>query len=96
MAALSIVEREAILDKEISSYVKGGYKVLHRTQTTAQLQKDAQHTKLGSCMAIVLTLGLWILVEMLMAMFGLKDQKQVYIVVEEDGKVTKTSRKLKT
>lgn len=78
--------RRNILDKEIQSYVRKGYRVLSQTDTSAQLVKPKKFSFLLAVLLLILMV-LPFIVYLLMYMAA-KD-KTVYITVDPQGRVTR-------
>lgn len=85
MDVLSLEERKARLDQEISGYAKMGWRVVSRTDTTAQLTKD----KTASCVVAII-LALFLIVPAILYLLLYKGTESLYLEVDEEGKVTKT------
>jgi len=84
MAALTIDQRRAILEREILKYVRQGYRVAAQTDTTAQLVKPKQFScLLATILLLLILLPLIIYIFIYMAS---KDQT-VYLTVDDQGKV---------
>jgi len=84
---LSLEERREILDREIAKYVKEGWRVVSRTDTTAQLLRD----KSASCM-LAFILALFLIVPAILYYLLYRGTEGLYIEVDEAGEVhiTKT------
>ncbi|OQY79800.1 MAG: hypothetical protein B6D41_22120 [Chloroflexi bacterium UTCFX4] len=82
---LSSEERKHILDQEISKYQRQGWRLLNRTDTTAQL---AFETKASCLVAIILAL-LLIVPAVLYLMFY-KGTKNLFLEVDEQGQIKAT------
>jgi hypothetical protein len=86
MVVVDAAAREAALDREVSKYVRSGYRVVSRTATTAQLVKPKRFNFLIAFigfMFIVAGLILYVLYYM-----AQRDQT-IYLTVDEAGKVRK-------
>ncbi len=83
---MSLDQRRAILEREIQSYVKKGYRVLSQTDTSAQLLKPKRFSWLLAIILLILMV-LPFLVYLLMYI-GAKD-KTVYITVDAQGKISR-------
>ena len=80
---LTTDERRAILDREVQRYVKQGFRVVSRTDMTAQLVKP----KSFGCLWVILalfTLGLALIV------YIAKKDETVYLEVTPAGRVKRT------
>ncbi len=86
MTAMMIQERTAILDKEISKYVKNGYRVVSRSDTTAQLVKPKKFSFIWA-MLWLLVAGVGIFVYLIYYMA--KKDSTVYLEVDAQGKIKK-------
>jgi len=82
---LSLEERKNILDREISKYTKQGWRVVSRTDTSAQLVRD----KGASCL-VALILALFLLVPAVLYLLLYKGTEGLYIEVDEDGNIRVT------
>ena len=85
--SLSIVERKAILDREVAKYVKRGYRVQSRTDTEAQLVRPKKFSFLWAFLWL-LALGVGLIVYLLY--YWSKKDDQVYLAVDTYGKVKRT------
>ncbi len=85
MDVLPLEERKARLDQEISGYAKMGWRIVSRTDTTAQLTKD----KAASCVVAII-LALFLIVPAILYLLLCKGTESLYLEVDEEGKVTKT------
>ena len=81
---LSIEERRTILDREIKRYVKRDFRVVSRTDTTAQLVKPKKFNFLWAILWFLL-FGVGLIVYLLYYA-GKKDQT-VYLEVNERGRI---------
>jgi hypothetical protein len=86
---LSIAERKAILDAEVTKYVKRGFRVQSRTDTEAQLVKPKKFSFLWAFLWLLL-FGVGLIVYLLY--YWSKKDEQVYLQVDEYGKVRRTKR----
>lgn len=81
---LTIEKRREILQHEINSYVKKGFRVISQTDTTAQLVKPKKFSLLWAIIwLLVLIIGLLVYIFYYMA----KKDEQIYIEVTPTGKV---------
>lgn len=80
--ALTIEERRQILEQEIAKYVKQGWRVISRTDTSAQLTRD----KRASCL-LALILALFLLVPAILYLLLYRGTEGLYIEVDEHGNV---------
>ncbi len=95
---LTIEEREAILNEEITSYLAVNPRarsVVDRTSTTAHLQNDIRRSFVTiSVVCAVLTLGLSLLIDIplriLIRLLGKKIHDHTTIAVLPDGSVKRT------
>lgn len=84
---LSTEERKAILDREIANQVQRGWKMVHSTDTTAQLSK-----KTGPNMIIALLLLLIMILPGLLYLIFVSGEKTLYIEVDEAGNIQRTEK----
>lgn len=84
---LPMEQRTAILDKEVKSYVKQGYRVLSQTPTSAQLVKPKKFNLLIALICLILAVLPFVLY--LLWYLAAKDST-VYLTVDEQGKVKRT------
>jgi hypothetical protein len=83
MAELAIEQRRDILDKEVRKYVGQGYRVVARTDTTAQLVKPKKFSLFWFLVWALLIVG-WIFY---VAWYLAKRDETVYLEVAPDGKI---------
>lgn len=76
---LSIEERSAILDREITNYQKQGYRLISQTETTAHLSKQHQFS---CCLAVILTF--LVIGIVLYLLYYLTKKKESYLLLEVD------------
>ena len=81
-----IERRKEVLEKTVSKYVRQGWHVISRTETTAQLSRD----KRASCL-LALILALFLLVPAVLYLLLYRGTENLYIEVDEQGKVKITS-----
>lgn len=84
---LDIADRRAILDREVTKYVKRGYRVQSRTDTEAQLVRPKKFSFLWAFLWL-LAFGIGLIVYLLY--YWSKKDDQVYLVVDVYGKVKRT------
>lgn len=83
---LSESERSKILDIEIQRYLGGGYRILSRTNTTAQLVKPKQfNAGIAILGALLLLIGLVIY----LLAYTAQQDSTMYLSVDEQGHVTR-------
>jgi hypothetical protein len=75
-----IIDRRAILEKEIYSYVRRGYRVLSQTETSAQLVKP----KKFSLLWCILFFGIFYIVY-----YMAKKDKTVWLTIDALGNIHK-------
>lgn len=78
---MSLETRKARLEQAIAKYVRQGYRVVSRTDTTAQLIKPKEF----GCMLVLLTfftLGLALI------LYWLQKDPAVYLAVDELGRIS--------
>ena len=81
---LTIEKNQEILQHEINSYVKNGFRVISQTDTTAQLLKPKKFSLLWAVFwFLILVFGLIIYLFYYLA----KKDEQIYIEVTATGKV---------
>lgn len=85
--ALSIEDRSGILDREVGSYVRRGYRVVSRTPTTAQLVRPKVFSRVWAFVWFLM-LGVGLIVYLFW--HASKRDKQLYLTVDEDGHVRKS------
>ena len=92
---VSIEQRRAALQGEIARYVKHGYRVVSEGETSAQLVKPKRVSCLWVTIMLVLSLLLVGLLLLLIYFLWYATQKdeQVYLTVDEQGKVQETRRR---
>jgi tetratricopeptide (TPR) repeat protein len=83
---LTIQERSAILDRVIRGYQKSGYRLLSRTETTAQLYRPKQF----SCCIAVIMVFLVIGIILYLLYYLTKKDETVYLEVDQYGRVKTT------
>jgi len=83
---MDIEQRRAILDREIQSYVRKGYRVLSQTDTSAQLVKPK---KFSLILAVLLLILMVLPFVIYLLMYVAAKDKTVYLSVDPDGKVTR-------
>jgi hypothetical protein len=88
-AALSILERRAILDREIEPYVRKGFHVTSRTDTTAQLLKAKKFSCLFATLWFLL-FGIGLVIYLIYYAAG-RDEL-IYLEVDPLGNVSRTKR----
>ena len=84
VAPLGLDQRRAVLEREIASRVRQGYRVLAQTDTTAQLVKPKSFSA-GWAIMWFLVFGVGLVVYLLYYA-GKKDQ-QAYLAVDEAGRL---------
>lgn len=82
----SVDERRAILQREISGYVKKGFRVVSQTDTTAQLVKPKTFSFLWALLWFLL-LGVGLLVYLIW--YWAKRDETIYLEVDDKGRVKK-------
>ena len=83
----SIEERSAILDREITKYIKRGFRVTARTDTTAQLIKPKKFSFLWAFLWL-LCFGVGVFVYLIY--YWSKRDETAYLEVTSYGKIRKT------
>lgn len=84
---ITIEARRAILDAEIANQVKTGWRVVSRTDTTAQLVKDK-----GPDGCITIFLLLFFIVPGILYMILYKGSENLYLEVDDRGNVKRTAQ----
>lgn len=84
---LSVAERSAILDRTVREYQKAGFKLVARTETTAQLTK--QH-EFSCCLAVTLVFLVIGIILYLLWYLTTKKEESVFLEVDEFGEVHTT------
>ncbi len=83
--AISIEEQKEILEKEISRYARQGWRIISRTETSAQMVRDKQ----ASCL-LAFILALFFLLPAILYLLLYKGSENLYIEVDERGKIIAT------
>lgn len=84
---LSLEQRKAILDRAVLRYTKRGFRIVHRTDTEAQLIKTKKFSFLWALLWF-LVFGVGILVYLLY--YWSKRDEQIYLQVDDFGKIRRT------
>lgn len=87
--ALSLEERRAVLDREVARYVKRGFRVESRTDTTAQLVKPKKFSLFWAVVWFLCAVFPFIVY---LLWYAAKRDEQVYLQVDERGRVERTKR----
>jgi hypothetical protein len=85
---MSLEQRSAILAERLTWDARNGWRVTSQTQTQAQLAKGKPTSHLLHLVLTIITLGLWAIVWILVAIFG--GEKHTFLSVDEYGRVTRT------
>ncbi len=86
---LTVEQRAEILEREVASQVRGGWRVVSQTQTQAQLVKGKPTSHLLHFFIGIFTLSLWwIFVWIPLAIFG--GEKHRHVTVNESGGVSRS------
>ncbi len=94
--ALTIDQRRAILDEEVARWVRNGFQLVSRTDTTAQLIKP----KKLSCGILLLSLVLWLVLigifitAIILFAYFLGKPESIYLQVNEQGRIKRTNARL--
>ena len=80
----TIEQRRAILQQEINKYVKQDYRVVSQTDTTAQLVRPKKFSCLIALLALLIVVIGFIIY---LIYYVAKRDDQIYIEVDENGKV---------
>jgi hypothetical protein len=83
---LSPEARAEALNRYVLSATQAGWRVQSQTQTQVQLVKGKNHSHVLHLILTLLTLGLWLIVWIPLAVFG--GEKQKFASVDEYGRVT--------
>jgi len=83
----TLAERTKILDKAVRKYARRGYRVESKTDTTAQLVKPKKFSFLWAVLWFLL-LGVGLIVYLIY--YWAKRDDQVYLEVNEQGKIKRT------
>lgn len=78
-------ERKAILAAAVANTVSGGWRVESQTDYQAVLVKGKNHSHVLHLILTLLTLGLWLLVWIPLAIFG--GEKRATLTVDDAGTV---------
>lgn len=84
---LSIEERRVILDRQVKRYIKRGFRVVSRTDTTAQLVQPKKFSFLWALLWF-LAFGVGLIVYLLY--YAGKKEQTVYLEIDEKGHVKRT------
>lgn len=84
MEPLDFARRRQILEKEVASYSRRGYRVVSQTDTTAQLVKPKQFSFLWATLWLFV-FGIGLLVYLFY--HWSKKEEVVYLMVDEYGRV---------
>ena len=82
---ISIEERKEILEKEIGKYVRYGWRVISRTEISAQMTQD----KKPSCL-LALILAIFFVLPAILYLLLYRGSENLYLEVDERGKITAT------
>jgi hypothetical protein len=82
----SLEERAEILARAVNAEVSRGWRVVSQTQTQAQLVKGKPTNHILHLILTIITVGLWAIVWILMAIFG--GEKHRFVAVNEYGNVS--------
>lgn len=82
---MTVDARKARLEQEINKYVAQGWRVISRTDTTAQLQRDKQ----ASCL-LALILAIFLIVPAILYMLLYRGTENLYLQVNEQGQIQAT------
>lgn len=80
---LSLEQRAEVLQSAILGYTRQGWRVQSQSQTQAQLVKGHRTNHILHLILTILTLGIWAIVWILMALLG--GEKHKLIAVNEYG-----------
>ncbi len=83
--ALPLDERKHILDQEITKYQRQGWRVLNRTDTTAQLMYETK----PSCL-LALILAIFLIVPAVLYLMFYKGTKKLFLEVDDQGQLKAT------
>ena len=78
---LSREDRSGILEKEVRKYVRQGYRVTSRTDTTAQLVKPKKFSFFWFCVGVII---------LYLAYYMAKKDKTIYLEVDKVGRIKRT------
>ena len=84
---VTVEARRAVLDGEVASQVKLGWRVVSRTDTTAQLVKDK-----GPDGCVTIFLLLFFIVPGILYMILYKGSENLYLEVDDHGNVKRTAQ----
>ncbi|MBA3565245.1 MAG: hypothetical protein H0W31_00130 [Actinobacteria bacterium] len=85
---MSSEERARILELEVSSQVRKGWRVVSQTQTQAQLVKGKPTNHILHLILSIITVGAWLIVWILVAL--LAGEKQKHLSVNEWGGISRS------
>ncbi len=83
--ALTFAERKEILDREVDKYLRQGWQLMSRTDTSAQLLYETK----ASCL-VALVLALLLIVPALLYLMFYKGSRKLFLEVDEQGAVKAT------
>lgn len=86
-ALVTLEERRAILQGRVNRYVAQGYRVISQTETNAQLVRPKRFSFIWFIIFIITLIG-WLVY--LFYHVLLKREIQVYLTVDERGKIQET------
>lgn len=86
MDALPIEQRREILNREVASFVRRGYRVISQSDTTAQLVKPKRFG-CGWAIVALFTVGLALI------LYLMQKEQSIYLEVLPNGKVKRTHKK---
>lgn len=99
MQPLTVAERRAILDEQVRRYAARGYRLHVRTDVTALMKKPGWVRSRSSmnlaCALTVLTIGFWIVVELVVYALGVYREKSVHLEVDPHGEVSVETRQIR-
>ena len=84
---LSVEDRRDILETEVTKYVKQGYRVTSRTDTTAQLVKPKKFSKLWAILWFCLLIFPFVIYILL---YMAKKDKTIYLEIDKLGRIKRT------
>ncbi len=91
-STLQLDQRRSILDREVAKYVGHGFRVISRTDTTAQLVKPKSPSKFWIVTFLILSIlifGLILLLMYLLFFWLIAKDQAVYLEVDEHGRITR-------
>lgn len=81
-------DRAAVLDRALQGYAKAGWRTENRTATQATICKGKRPSHVLHLILSIITLGVWLIVWLIIGIFG--GEKRRLVTVTDAGNVTVT------